>query len=160
METIFISAPQTQRRGSTSKIFWMRRASREPLQVARHLQGREALRRKQKTQTDSNNASIGCKALVKLTHPCHPLRGAQGYFIRGPKTDSDDWILLELPDGKLHRIPKAWTSLAPVDAYLLLTSPPLLRLDCLFEVAEWVAMRRKKHTRRRRDSCAEKGGLL
>jgi len=113
-----------------------------------------------KSQIDSNNASIGCKVLANLTHPCHPLRGAHGQFIRGPKTDSDDWVLLELPDDKLHRIPKAWTSLAPVDAYRLLRSPPLLRLDCLFEVAEWVVIRRRKHTRRRNDSSAVKGGLL
>ncbi|MGA2260760.1 MAG: hypothetical protein ABSH28_04915 [Acidobacteriota bacterium] len=97
---------------------------------------------------------------MTLTHPCHPLHGAEGHCIRGPKTDSDDWVLVELPDGKLRRISKAWTSLAPVDPYRLLASPPLLRFDSLLEVAEWVAIRRKNPRRRKSDSCAAKGGFL
>jgi hypothetical protein len=87
------------------------------------------------------------------------LRGAQGQFIRGPKTQSDDWIFLELPDGKLHRFPKAWTSLAPVDPYALLISPPLLRVNCLLEAADWIAARRKDRARRKRSSCPEKGDV-
>jgi hypothetical protein len=121
---------------------------------------RRGVRQRLRNQIDSNNASKCHRVLVTLTHPCHPLRGAQGQCIRGPKTDSDDWVLIELPDGKLRRISKAWTSLAPVDPYRLLTSPPLLRVDCLFEVAEWVTIRRKKHTGRKSYSSAAKGALL
>jgi hypothetical protein len=80
--------------------------------------------------------------------------------MRGPKTDSDEWVLIELPDGKLRRISKAWTSLTPVDPYHLLASPPLLRFDSLMEVAEWLAIRRKKPRKRIGGSGAAKGGLL
>lgn len=64
-------------------------------------------------------------------------------FVKGPKTRSEGWIFVELPGGELRRIPKTWTSLAPVDPYQLLSSPPALRLEALRELVEWVAARKR-----------------
>jgi hypothetical protein len=38
-------------------------------------------------------------------------------------------------------IRKAWTSLAPEDPYQLLSQRPLLRLEALRELAEWISSR-------------------
>jgi hypothetical protein len=62
--------------------------------------------------------------------------------VQGPKTKSPDWVLLALPDGELRKVRKAWTSLAPEDPYQLLSQRPLLRLEALRELAEWVSNRR------------------
>jgi len=58
--------------------------------------------------------------------------------VKGPKTRSERSVLVELPSGERRRMPTAWTSLAPEDPYGLLSERPLLRLDALMELAEWV----------------------
>jgi hypothetical protein len=65
-------------------------------------------------------------------------------FVQGPKTRSRDWVLVAVPGGELRMIRKAWTSLAPEDPYQFLSQRPLLRLDALRELAEWVAAQRER----------------
>jgi hypothetical protein len=79
-----------------------------------------------------------------VTHPCHPLQGAEVDFIRGPRTRSEAWVLVGLPEGELRKIPRAWTSLEPLDAYRLLPSPPALRIEALLELREWISRRTER----------------
>jgi len=99
-----------------------------------------------RSQSETNNAP-GCNSRqVTLTHPCHPLHGVQGEFIQGPKTRSEAVVLVQLARGELRQFPKSWTSLAPLDPYRLLATPPLLRLESLLEIADWIAARRRTQT--------------
>jgi hypothetical protein len=50
-------------------------------------------------------------------------------------------VVVELA-GEERRLPQAWTSLAPPDAYQTLPDPPLLRIEGLVELAEWVRQRK------------------
>jgi hypothetical protein len=56
-------------------------------------------------------------------------------------TKSPDWVLVAVPGGELRKVRKAWTSLAPEDPYQLLSQRPLVRLEALLELAEWVSSR-------------------
>jgi len=85
---------------------------------------------------------------VKLTHPCHPLNGAPLKFILGPKTTSRDWVIVELGDEE-RRLPLSWTSLAPVDPYRFVSNPPLLRVESLVELTEWLSARRDERPKGR-----------
>jgi len=60
-------------------------------------------------------------------------------FVQGPKTRSDTWVLIGLPDGQRRLIPKAWTSLATADPYEVLPERPLLRPEALQELADWIS---------------------
>jgi hypothetical protein len=40
--------------------------------------------------------------------------------------------------GEERKIPLAWTSLAPVDPYRLMREPPLLRVESLVELWDWL----------------------
>ena len=91
--------------------------------------------------SDSNNAPRTRSIEVKLTHPCHPFTGAPLRFIVGPRTTSRDWVVVELC-GEERKLPLAWTSLAAVDPYRLLSKPPLLRIESLVELSEWVRWRK------------------
>jgi hypothetical protein len=62
-------------------------------------------------------------------------------FVQGPKTKSADWVLVALPGGELRMLCKAWTSLAAEDSYQLLSQRPLLRLEALRELADWISSR-------------------
>jgi hypothetical protein len=53
-------------------------------------------------------------------------------------------ILVELPGGECRQLPKAWTSLAAPDLYSLLSAPPLLRIESLLELTEWIQSRKVK----------------
>ena len=46
-----------------------------------------------------------------------------------------------MPEGERRMVPTAWTSLAPEDPYQLLGDRPLLRLEALQELAEWLCQR-------------------
>ena len=60
------------------------------------------------------------------------------------------YVCLELADGELRRFPRSWTSLVPPDPYELLTSPPLLRVDSLRELSEWLSNLKPRGKRRKR----------
>ena len=77
-----------------------------------------------------------------MTHACHSYRGQQVTFLQGPETQSRTTILVELAGGECRQIPKAWTSLAAPDLYSLLLAPPLLRIQSLLELAEWIQSRK------------------
>ena len=45
--------------------------------------------------------------------------------------------------GEERKIPLAWTSLAPVDPYRLMQEPPLVRVESLVELWDW--LRNSRH---------------
>ena len=53
-------------------------------------------------------------------------------------------VLVELPDGRWRKIPKAWTSLAVPGSYETLSRPPVVAVESLLLLVSWadaVAMR-------------------
>ena len=104
--------------------------------------------RVQTSPSDSNNAPRSVTRRIRLTNPCDPLAGAEVEFVQGPRTRSDDWVLVKLPGGELRMVRKTWTSLVPEDGYELLAQRPLLKLEALRELADWIG---GQHGRRRRD---------
>ena len=54
---------------------------------------------------------------------------------------------MALPGGELRVVRKAWTSLAPEDPYQLLAERPLLRLEALRELADWISSSRSGRSR-------------
>lgn len=83
-----------------------------------------------------------------MTHACHSHHGREVKFLQGPKTQSQTTILVELPGGECRQLPKAWTSLADPDPYSLLSAPPLLSMEALLELAEWVQSRKNEKRRK------------
>ena len=67
----------------------------------------------------------------------------------GPRTDSRDWVVVELA-GEERKLPLAWTSLAPPDIYQTLPNPPLLRVERLAELVEWVRQQKPDSKRKTR----------
>ncbi len=84
-----------------------------------------------------------------MINPCHSLTGRLVTHRRGPKGESERWVLIETDGGEIRKTPKIWTSLAPLDPYQLLSRPPLLRLAALRELADFVALRREDATKRK-----------
>jgi hypothetical protein len=78
--------------------------------------------RVQTSPSDSNNAPRSVTRRIRLTNPCDPLAGAEVEFVQGPRTRSDDWVLVKLPGGELRMVRKTWTSLVPEDGYELIGS--------------------------------------
>ena len=87
-----------------------------------------------------------------MTHACHSHYGREVKFLQGPKTQSQQTILVDLPGGECRQLPKAWTSLAAPDIYSLLSVPPLLRMESLLELAEWIQSRKDKKTSKPKSS--------
>jgi Family of unknown function (DUF5372) len=83
---------------------------------------------------------------VTVTHPHHPLYGQRVQLIRvrrGPDPD----LIVRLPDGYHGAIAASLTDYGgPVDPTLLVTEPPLLSVEGLWQIAQWVAQQRERHT--------------
>ncbi|HKB37582.1 MAG TPA: DUF5372 family protein [Gemmataceae bacterium] len=54
-----------------------------------------------------------------ITHPFHPLRGQRLPLLFRGVCAGVEWVLLQLPDGPVLRIPIEWTDLSTPDAYQL-----------------------------------------
>ncbi len=52
--------------------------------------------------------------------------------------------------GEERKFPLAWTSLAPPDVYQTLANPPLLRVERLVELVEWVRQQKPDSKRKAR----------
>ena len=80
---------------------------------------------------------------VTVTHPHHPLSGQRVRLIRvrrGPEPD----LIIRLPDGYHRAIAASLTDYGgPVDSNLPETPPPLLSIEGLWQIAQWVAQQRE-----------------
>jgi hypothetical protein len=80
---------------------------------------------------------------VTVTHPHHPLHGQRVQLIRvrrGPDPD----LIIRLPDGYHGAIAASLTDYGgPADPTLSVTEPPLLSIEGLWQIAQWVAQQRE-----------------
>jgi hypothetical protein len=80
---------------------------------------------------------------VTVTHPHHPLHGQRVQLIRvrrGPDPD----LIIRLPDGYHGAIAASLTDYGgPTDPNLSVTEPPLLAIEGLWQIAQWVAQQRE-----------------
>lgn len=81
-----------------------------------------------------------------MTHPHHPLYGQRVQLIRvrrGPDPD----LIVRLPDGYHGAIAASLTDYGgPSDPTLLAAAPPLLSVEGLWQIAQWVAQHQERHT--------------
>ena len=77
---------------------------------------------------------------VLITHPFHPFRGQPLPLLHRGVSAGCEWVLLQLPDGPVLRIPLAWTDLSAPDPYVLAGQgrasfrvPDLLELRALLD---------------------------
>ncbi len=76
-----------------------------------------------------------------VTHPCHPLRGKRLAVV----SYQGDLVRCGDREGGYRYLPRAWTDLAPPDAYLSAAGGrALLRPSKLLELAELVERLRKR----------------
>jgi hypothetical protein len=73
-----------------------------------------------------------------VTHPHHPRHGQRVQLVRvrrGPDPD----LIIRMPDGYHGAIAASLTDYAePADPDLSLTEPPLLSIEGLWQIAQWV----------------------
>jgi len=76
---------------------------------------------------------------VTVTHPHHPLHGQRVQLIRirrGPDPD----LIIRMPDGYHGAIAASLTDYAgPTDPDLSPSEPPLLSIEGLWHIAQWVS---------------------
>jgi hypothetical protein len=73
--------------------------------------------------TASSNAPNHSDELrVRVTHPFHPLCGREFEFVRQLKDWGEDRVWLYDDQGRLRRLPTAWTDRAPVDPFVVLAA--------------------------------------
>ena len=72
-----------------------------------------SLSRPQQTAHDPSDSG------VLITHPFHPFRGQRLPILHRGASAACEWLLLQLPDGPVLRIPVAWTELSAPDSYVL-----------------------------------------
>ncbi len=80
-----------------------------------------------------------------MIHPHHPLHGQRVQLIRvrrGPDPD----LIIRLPDGYHGAIAASLTDYGgPADSSLSGAEPPLLSVEGLWQIAQWVAQQRERH---------------
>ena len=80
-----------------------------------------------------------------MTHPHHPLYGQRVQLIRvrrGPDPD----LIIRLPDGYHGAIAASLTDYGgPADPRLSPAEPPLLSVEELWQISQWVAQQRERH---------------
>jgi uncharacterized protein DUF5372 len=82
---------------------------------------------------------------VTVTHPHHPLYGQRVQLIR-VRRGSDPDLIIRLPDGYHGAIAASLTDYGgPGDPHLSTTEPPLLSVEGLWQIAQWVAQQRERH---------------
>jgi Family of unknown function (DUF5372) len=85
---------------------------------------------------------------VTVTHPYHPLHGQRVQVIRvrrGPDPD----LIIRMPDGYHGAIAASLTDYAgPVDLDLSTAEPPLLSVEGLCLIAQWVRQQRESQSQR------------
>lgn len=57
-------------------------------------------------------------ALIRITHPFHPLREQTFRFVVAKPLWGEDRVTFECPDGSFHSVPVGWTDFVPADPYL------------------------------------------
>jgi hypothetical protein len=82
---------------------------------------------------------------VTVTHPHHPLHGQRVQLIRvrrGPDPD----LIIRLSDGYHGAIAASLTDYGgPSDPDFVVVEPPLLSVEGLWQIAQWVAQQRERH---------------
>ena len=82
---------------------------------------------------------------ARVVHPFHPLSGQELAVIGERRSRHGDRVWYEKPDGTVGSIPRAWTDLASLDAFEVVSAgrAHFRPLD-LLEVAELIAQRRRE----------------
>ncbi len=87
----------------------------------------------------------GSEEWVTVTHPHHPLHGQRVQLVRvrrGPDPD----LIIRMSDGYHGAIAASLTDYAgPADPDLSLAEPPLLSIEGLWQIAQWVRQQKGAH---------------
>jgi hypothetical protein len=59
---------------------------------------------------------------VQVTHPFHPLSGRSLELVDRERRPAGDVLLVRGESGQLRKLPAAWTSAAPVDAFAVVAA--------------------------------------
>ncbi|TMC19718.1 MAG: hypothetical protein E6J34_14800 [Chloroflexi bacterium] len=85
---------------------------------------------------------------VTITHPHHPLYGQRVQLIRirrGPDPD----LIIRMPDGYHGAIAASLTDYAgPADPDQSTSDPPLLSIEGLWQIAQWVMQQQASQSKR------------
>ena len=83
-----------------------------------------------------------------MTHPHHPLYGQRVHLIRvrrGPDPD----LIIRMPDGYHGAIAASLTDYSgPPDPDVFPIDPPLLSIEGLWQIAQWVRQQRESQSQR------------
>lgn len=89
---------------------------------------------------DASSASASAPALVRITHPFHPLLGRLLVRVAERCSRHGDRVWYEAADGSVATIPRAWTDLAAPEPFVVLAGgEALFRPEDLVELSELVA---------------------
>ena len=78
-----------------------------------------------------------------MTHPHHPLHGQQVQVIRVRRGRDPD-LIIRMPDGFHGAIAASLTDYAgPSDPDLCSIAPPLLSIEGLWQIAQWVKLQQE-----------------
>jgi hypothetical protein len=78
-----------------------------------------------------------------VTHPHHPLAGQRVQLIR-VRRGADPDLIIRLPDGYHGAIAASWTDYhGPPTPDVFPSDPPLLSIEGLWRIAEWVRQQRE-----------------
>ena len=79
-------------------------------------------------------------ARVRITHPFHPLFGREFALVAKRSSRHGDRVWVERADGAVATFPRAWTSLAEADPFVVLSAGKAhFRPEDLVELTEVVA---------------------
>ena len=85
---------------------------------------------------------------MTVTHPNHPLHGQRVQLIRvrrGPDPD----LIIRMPDGYHGAVAASLTDYAgPVDPDLCVVAPPLLSIEGLWQIAQWVTQQQESQAQK------------
>lgn len=81
---------------------------------------------------------------MTVTHPHHPLHGQRVQLIR-VRRGSDPDLIIRMPDGYHGAVAASLTDYGgPADPSFSVTEPPLLSVEGLWQIAQWVAQQRER----------------
>ena len=59
---------------------------------------------------------------ARITHPFHPLHGREIVVVDQRRNRHGDRVWYQVPDGRVRTMPRAWTSLATLDAFEVISA--------------------------------------
>lgn len=95
---------------------------------------------------------------MTITHPFHPLFGYQVEIIR-IRRGADPDLIVKLPDGFHAAIATSWTDYAGANSEAVYSPPPLLDLEGLRQMAQFVDQLRQQENCPDKDSGTVKNNI-